>query len=484
MTQDSLNKKTVYSKLAEIVGHKNVSNSEADKISYSKDFSWKAQTQFRHKNRMFPPDFIVWPEEVEQISKIVRLANEKGIPIIPWGGGSGYWGGVIPIHDGIVVDIKKLDKIKKIDEQSCTVTVQSGILAWDLETQLQKAGYTLGHYPACMYCACIGGNLATRSAGILSSKYGKIEDMVLDLEVVLPTGEIIHTRPGVQPRQATGPDLNQIFVGSEGTLGIITEATLQIHPSPEERRFRGILFKDLHTALETVRKIFRKGLIPCLARVYDEFETTIHADMLGISEEEKGAALIVGFDGFKELVDLEEKTALEICSQEGGRDLGPKPGAHYWDHQYDIYYPKLKRKVPILDLDALQFVIDTAATHDRLESIYYAIKAVVTSYENAGFCAHFSHWYKTGGMMYSYSWVENAPKDERTVKKYEQMLREVLEVILKFGGTISHHHGVGLYLGKFMQNQYGPAFGVTEKIKKGLDPNNIMNPGKLGFGED
>lgn len=199
------------------------------------------------------PDFVVFPENKEQISKIIKLANKYKIPIVPWGGGSGSQGGALPVKQGIVMDIKKMDKVINIDEESLVVTAELGILVQSLEWILNEKGFTMGHYPASAFCATLAGSLAHRGSGVLSNKYGKIEDMIISMEVVLPNGNVIKTSP--VPRHAAGPDLNQLFIGSEGTFGIMTEATFKIHYLPEIRKFRSFLFKDFHGAFESGRKI-------------------------------------------------------------------------------------------------------------------------------------------------------------------------------------------------------------------------------------
>ncbi|MHA1263551.1 MAG: FAD-binding oxidoreductase, partial [Candidatus Freyarchaeota archaeon] len=278
-------KRMVYDELVEIVGAENVSVSQVDKICYSRD-AWPMVLMWIDMGKTLPtPDFIVHVENKEQIAKIL----------------AGACGQTLPVQGGIILDIKKMDKIIRIDEKSATVTVQPGILGEDLERELNKHGFTMGHFPASMYCSCLGGFVACRSAGSLSSKYGmghfpasmycsclggfvacrsagslsskygKIEDMVISMEVVLPNGEIMRTK--ATPRTATGPNLNQLFIGSEGTLGVITEVTLRLHPLPEERRFKAFIMKDLRTGLEAVREIFRKGLKPAVIRLYDELDT-------------------------------------------------------------------------------------------------------------------------------------------------------------------------------------------------------------------
>jgi len=225
------------------------------------------------------------------------LANIYSIPVTPRGGGAGGLGGGIPFFEGIVLDIKRLDKIINLSEKSLNIKVQTGIMQIDLERYLNNKGYTLNHLPASIYCSTLGGFLSTRGSGVLSSKYGKIEDMVLSLEVVLPTGEIINTLP--VPKHSAGPGIENIFIRAEGTLGIITSATSQIYYLPEERYFSGFLFDNLHSALEASREVMINRLEPSFLRVYDEGDTRdVVKKELGINIE-NGSYVVISFDGFK-----------------------------------------------------------------------------------------------------------------------------------------------------------------------------------------
>ncbi|MEM3569468.1 MAG: FAD-binding oxidoreductase [Candidatus Jordarchaeales archaeon] len=464
----------VYEELVSIVGQENVHCDDADLLCYSRD-TWQLTVPWIKGGGKLPePDFIVHPESAEQVSEIVKLANRFKIPLIPFGGGAGVCGGTIPVYGGIIVDLKKMDKIVRVDHKSLLVTVQPGILGEILERELNRMGYTFPHYPASMYCSTIGGFVACRSAGSLSSKYGKIEDMVVGLEVVIPTGEIIRIKP--VPRSSTGPDLKQLFIGSEGTLGIITEVTLKIKLLPEERRFRAFIFKDLHSGIESVIKIFRRGLKPCVIRLYDYLDAQF--TLKGKAEiPEGGSYLILGFDGMKEMVDLEEKTATRICLDEGGAEVDRELAEHWWKHRYDMYYPDAFKSSYSIIADT----VDVAAPYDKLEELYWTIKRTVES-RNPGvtMMAHFSHFYEDGGSIYMIFFTQQQ-NHEKAVRVYSSVWRDALEACLKVGGTISHHHGVGLVRAGWMHKEHGDAFSVLKAIKRALDPNNIMNPGKLGL---
>ena len=211
------------------------------------------------------------PGSAEEIARVLQIANTYRVPVVTWGGGSGSQGGTIPIFGGIVLDVKRLDKILNISEQSLTVTAQAGVIGEVLEYTLNERGLTMPNYAASANCATIGGYIAARGSGVISTKYGKVEDLVMSMQVVLPDGTIIRTPP--VPKHASGPDYAGLFVGSEGTFGVITEATFQIERLPETRLFRGILFDDLHNALEAGRQIMLARLQPTVLRLYDEAST-------------------------------------------------------------------------------------------------------------------------------------------------------------------------------------------------------------------
>ena len=475
----------IHAGLVGIVGEGNVLTGELDRVLYAVGRSWLGRTWMAQGLPVPKADFIVQPETEEQVAEVLRLANRMRIPVTPFGGLSSGMGGTIPLYGGILLDVKKLDRIKKLDGRSLRVRVEAGVNCWKLEDELNRAGYTSGHLPASFFCSCVGGFIACRGAGRLSTKYGKMDDMVLGLRVVLPSGEVLET-PSV-PGHAVGPDLKQLFIGSEGAFGVITEAVLKVHPMPEERRFRGVMFPDLHSGLEAMRRIMRMGVVPCLARLYDEEETQTRVrDAWGVSGE--GAFLVLGFDGLERMVELEERLALNICEEEGGRDLGAEPGEYWWEHKYDDYYPtakSVKEYQALLGGRQAGATTDTCASYDDIEKIYWEMRETFMNQfgEKYGgwFYGHFSHWYKNGAMLYPRWHLYNPPSGEELVKLYLKVWGALVRVALKHGGVLNHHHGIGRILGGYMPEQHGVGFQILQGIKKTLDPNGIMNPGVLGL---
>ncbi len=462
--------KIQYRELASIVGEENLSSTLTDRIVYSRDLWPLAMIWLKHGQFPYLPSVIVWPRDTGQLQELVRFANREGVPLVPYAGGSGVCGATVPHHGGIVVDLKRFCRILEIDERAMTVTAEPCIVGEDLERVLNRYGYTTGHFPSSMYCSTLGGFLATRSAGQCSTKYGKIEDLVISLEVVLPTGEIVETK--TVPRRATGPDLTQLIVGSEGTLGFITKATLNIFLQPETNWKRGYVFDDLHDGLEAIRLIMRKGLKPAVVRLYDETDTAIAMGNLGF--DAKGCLLILIFEGVAPLVEAGSQIAHTICTAGGGEDLGAKPGAHWWETRYQISY----RQAEIFESGGIVDTVEVAHTWSGIEALYAKMKTAMEA-EDAMVLAHFSHAYPQGINIYFSVLTEGEPGEEPTV--YYRLWDAAMRACIEAGGTISHHHGIGMQRARFMREEHGDGIDILTALKRALDPNTIMNPGKLGI---
>ena len=303
----------VMTELEDAVGRENCSVRAIDKLAHSVDYFWLSRMWADRGRRMPEADFIVSPKDAHETSKVMKIANYYKIPVTTWGGGGGTQGGAIPVCGGILLDTKRMDKIYEINEEGMYIECGAGTIYKHLEWAANERGYATMHYPSSLTCSTVGGFLAHRGIGVVSTKYGKIDDMVLQMEVVLPNGDIIYTSPA--PKHAAGPDLNQIFIGSEGTYGIITKAQMRIYRQPEVRRFRGFLFKDMHGAFEAGREILQK-FKPSVMRLYDDAETaSLIKKIVGV--QKPGAFMNVAYEGVKELVDVEEKLLLETFKKYG-----------------------------------------------------------------------------------------------------------------------------------------------------------------------
>ncbi|GAB1420580.1 FAD-binding oxidoreductase [Anaerolineales bacterium] len=467
----------IRTELEEVVGEANISSKESDRLVYSTDWFWLPQMWLDRGERLQPPDYIVYPTSAEQISEIMRIANNYRIPIIPWGGGSGSQGGAIPMFGGIILDTKRMNKIIEIDEKSLTVTAQAGINGTQLEWAVNEKGLMLPHYPASANCATLGGYLAPRGTGTISTKYGKAEDLVLSMQVVLPDGTIIRS-PHV-PNHASGPDFYRIFLGSEGTLGVITEATMQLDYLPQARLLRAILFDSLTDGIEAGRLMMTRRLDPFVIRLYDPRSTQSQIKKI-LGYEYDGAYMVIGFDGDPDIAALQEEKAMDICLSLGAKDLGREPGEAWWDHRYDFYYPPKSLKLPWM-----YGTTETVTTYKNIERVYFAEKnAIESTYAewDVDFIGHFSHWFHWGVMVYTRFIIKNPPADaQEALRLHNRVWNTAMQAVLENGGMVNEHHGVGLKLSRYMRQQHGSAWALMESIKHAVDPNGIMNPGKVGF---
>ena len=464
----------VRSELEDAVGAENVSIRRSDKVAHCIDYFWLARLWADRGLEPPMPDFIVSPGSTEEVSKVLVIANYYKIPVFPWGGGAGSQGGALAVCGGIMLDMKRMDKVLEIDEQSRTITAQCGIVFQQLEWAANERGYSLMHYTSSLTCSTVGGFLAHNGIGVLSTKYGKIDDQCLNVEMVIPNGQVLRSAP--VPKHSSGPDLKHIFIGSEGTLGVMTKATFKLFEMPEVRRFHAYLFQDIASGIAAARDMLQK-FKPSIIRLYDEAETvSIIKKILGV--EKQGAFMNLALEGEDEVVAIEERKMREICAKYHAMDLGSDYGEKWWDSRIKFFYPDYA-----LDFPKMFGTMDTVATYKDIEKVYWAMKhAVEDHFEGVRFIAHFSHWYEWGCMCYDRFIMDQPPKDpEEALRLHNQIWNAGVRAAIANGGAVNDHHGVGMKLGRLMKEQYGPGMVVFEGLKKALDPNGIMNPYKLGI---
>jgi len=442
----------------------------------SLDTYWKAAALARD-GRALLPDAVAQPRSAEEVASTLAAAVAEGIPVVPRGGGSGSQGGAVADVGGLVLDLSALDAIVELDSEALTVRAQAGVPGLALEEWLGEQGYAFPHYPASLHLAQVGGYLAAKGSGVLSTKYGKIEDLVASMEVALPSGELVRTVP--IPRHAVGPDLNQLFIGSEGTMGVITEATLLVTPAPEHRSFRVVGFEDLATGIDAMRRVLQAGWRPAAVRLHDPEATRMNLARV-LDVDVSGVKLVLVFDGPKPLVETEEREVLRSLTANGGVDEGPDLARNWWENRFRIYYPPFRPELP-----SVWGTIDLAATFGRILPAFEAVREMMLAdYGRYGlvFTGHFSHWYTWGTMVYGRFVLEEPPDDvDAAIAIYDEIWQRSSEVILREGAVINDHHGVGLKLAGDMAAQYGSAWPLLESIKRTLDPTGTMNPGKLGL---
>lgn len=460
--------------LEDIVGRENVSTQSSDTSTYGVDYFWISRMWADRGQQPPRADFVVCPGSAEEVSGVLKIANYYKIPVHTWGGGSGSQGGALPMAGGMILDIKRMNRLIEIDEQSMTITCETGMVFQTLEWYANERGYSLMHYPSCLTCGTVGGALAHRGIGILSTKYGKIDDMCVNMEIVLPNGDIINTLP--VPKHAAGPDLNQIFIGSEGTLGVMSKATFKMFEMPETRKFRAFLFKDMTSGFAAGRDIMQK-VKPSILRLFDEAETvSIIKKIIGV--DKKGAFMNLAVEGIERIVDIEMEIICGICAKYGAEDLGSEYGEKWYDNRITFFYPG-----NIMDIPQMFGTMDTVAKFSDIEKIYWAMKnAIESNFPGVKFIAHCSHWYEWGTMIYDRFILDNPPSDpQEAIRLHNRIWNAGVRAAMENGGVINDHHGIGLKLSRLMKEQYGPAMQVLEGLKKSLDPNGIMNPYKLGL---
>ncbi len=473
------------------------------------------------------PEAAVRVDSVKKLQKLVEAANASGIKLTPYAGGSGVCGGAIPLEGSIPVDLKGLNRVLDLDRESQVVHVQAGMNGERFERWLNQHGYTLGHFPSSIYSSTVGGWVAARSAGQMSSRYGKIEDMMLGLDLVLPDGTEAHTT--AVPRSAAGPDWNHLFAGSEGTLGWITGVKLRVHQLPERRIFQAYKFPDLASGLSAMRVMMQRGVKPAVSRLYDELDSAIalrgaekrageetHGDSEAISRDNlfmsvlklarvqypsplrsfvgwglsvpsllnrltgfipKQCLFINVFEGRHARVAAEHEVAMRVAEEFGGKDLGDGPARHWLEKRYAVSY----RMSVVFDNFAWVDTMEVAADWDHLFGLYLRVKEALG--KEAIVMAHFSHAYRTGGSIY-FTFMGGGFDLEDCRARYGQAWGRALEACRKAGGTCTHHHGVGILKADAMRTEIGALGRILDGAKLTLDPKLLLNPGKLGFGGD
>jgi alkyldihydroxyacetonephosphate synthase len=452
------------------IGRTDLKTSEGELVAHSRDFWLLPQVWFTKGKIPTLPRAVAYPESTEEVAEIVKLSAKHNVPLVTYGGGTGVVGGAIPISGGLVVDLKKMNKILEVNDKSLLVKVQAGINGWRYEEALNHLGYTGGHIPQSLPSSTVGGWIACRAAGQFSTKYGKIEDLVVGIKAVMPNGKVAKSK--TVPRSATGPRLEQLLLGSEGILGIITEATLRIFPFPEKRVLLSFTFDDIKRPLEVVRKILRRGFRPAVVRIYDEAEVSLH--FRNLKEIEGKTLLLFVLEGDAKLTDLETKVIDEECRKEGSFS-GEEPVKHWLKTRFDVHLV-----AEMIKAGAMIDTIEIASTWDKAPELYHttieSLHAVDGTVHASG---HFSHFYQDGACLYlTFGGFPNSPDEY-----YWQAWGAVMETTLKLGGTISHHHGVGLVRARWIREELGEYLEILKKIKNAIDPLKIFNPGKLGWGE-
>jgi alkyldihydroxyacetonephosphate synthase len=463
------NKPQVEAELKKILDNDSVSSDPIDKVAYGKDYLVISARWTLDGIQPTEPDFIVWPKTVDQVAAIVRYANEKKIPLIPYGEGSGVVGGALAVNGGIIVDMKYFTDLE-INSVNMTATIGTGFNGNNLERALDEQGYTMGHIPQSIRTSTIGGYVAHRAAGQFSTKYGKMEDIVLGMEVVLPTGEIIRTK--TYPRASVGPMVDKLFLGGEGTLGIVTKVVCRIWSKPEKQGLLSFAFKNLQNALDAIRITLQGQIYPAVIRIYDKLETERHFPT--VEEAKKSLMVIFVCEGPKRVVDLEIAITQENCIKFGGTYCGEEPVHHWFETRFVVKesseYTPIGQVVDTIEV-ACMWDVATQLYDNTIQSLMSVPGIMMAS-------GHASHFY-TSGVCFYFSFAGTPMQGQDPYDFYKTVWDAGIRGVLSVNGAISHHHGIGINRTPWMKEEYKEEFEILKKIKNLLDPNHIFNPGKL-----
>lgn len=419
------------------------------------------------------PGLVVRPGSAEEVAAVVRVAAAADHPLIAHGGRSGVLGGAIPLNGEIVLDMTRMDRITALDRENCLVTVQAGMNGGAFEESLNAEGYTSGHLPQSLTISTVGGWAACRGGGQESSRYGKIEDIVVGLKAVLPDGQLLEVRP--LPRRATGPSILDLIVGNEGTLAIITEVTLRIWTLPEAEEVLALALPDRVATLALARRIMQAGLHPRLIRLYDEHES---------AERTKGMEAFgsrpcmanIALCGLPGIVAAEAAFVRAVAAELNAVETDTRPFDAWRAGRYVSITKEWQER------GYFNETIEVSVNWSRALALYDAIRAQVAAlHPEAHFSAHWSHVYPEG--VCQYMTLRLPPMDQAEALPIHARMWEIAEgETLAHGGSIAHHHGTGLFRGPWMEGELGAAgMGVLRKVKAALDPENVFNPGKLGL---
>jgi alkyldihydroxyacetonephosphate synthase len=484
--------------LAAIVGAEYVSTEDELRVVHTYGKSIRDLMRIRGSLIQRAVDVVVYPADEAEVQAVVDWAVEHDVVVIPFGGGSNIAGSLEPIagekRTVLSLDLGRLASIVSIDEGSGLATIQAGMQGPALEAELGKRGWTLGHFPDSFTHSTVGGWVATRSSGMQSDVYGDIADIARGMRMVRPGGTVV-IRP--LPSSSTGPSVREMILGSEGRLGVITEVTVNVHRVPEVREINGYLFPSWEAGIAAMHDIAESDAQPTVTRVSDEreagFSFATSKAVKGIDTQKilerylkaRGWDLnkinlsFIGYEGSASHVKYEKALVAKIVKKHGGMSVGKGPGVLYDQKKFDTPY----LRDFLLDFGAAGDVSETAAPWSRLNEIHDAVYAAANkAYEQIGLergwiMSHLSHSYQSGACLYfTFAFVA---KDDM-LKEYDVVKQAIQQAFIDHGGTLSHHHGVGLEHQPWMEQDIS-AEGVSlmRGLFEGADPQHILNPGKI-----
>jgi alkyldihydroxyacetonephosphate synthase len=479
-----------------IVGSEHVCDDRAERVLHAAGKGYPDLVRLRAGEPEGAPDAVVLPGDTAQLAQLLALCARESVAVVPFGGGTSVVGGIAPLrgsHAAVIsLDTARLDGVIALDRESRTVTVGGGLRAPALERYLGEQGLTLGHFPQSFEYVSLGGCAAKRSAGQASSGYGAIERMVLGLRMATPTGEL--ALPPL-PASAAGPSLRQLAVGSEGTLGVISELSLRVREAPRERIYEGVFFEDFAAGAEALRALAQQGASPDVARLSDEHETRMSLALAGSGGLKgrlgrlylrgrgyaEGCIAIFGFEGEQLQAGARRERAMALVRDGGGLPVGRSPGEAWLKGRFGAPYLRDE----LLTHGVMVETLETATQWSNLLRLHGAVtRAIEDSLEAGGTpglaMCHVSHLYETGASLYFTFLARQREGDGEALAQWCEVKRAASDAIVQHGGTITHHHAVGRDHAPWMRQEVGErGVGVLRALKDELDPAGIMNPGKL-----
>lgn len=451
--------------LIDIVGHQNFTESLIDMVSYSYDAS-------DHNHR---PEAAVWPITSEQVSRILALANEHAFPVTPRGAGTGLTGATVPIRGGLILDLCRMNKLLEIRIADRQVVVQPGVVYADLEKALAPHGFFFPPDPASGKVCTLGGNVATNAGGLRGAKYGVTRDYVMGLQVILPDGRLLRTGSDCM-KSASGYDLTRLFVGSEGTLGVVTEITLKINPKPTAFKTGLAFFSSLKDAGQSIADIMHSSIIPSVLEVLDENTIKVLQDQGSMNLPDVTAIILVETDGCTRAeTSFQMEKVIETFKKNSAIDIQIADS----DEEADELW-RVRRSISsiVAQIRPNNVSEDVAVPISMVPDLLTGISTIVTNY-GLPFVI-FGH--AGDGNLHPKIMYDHSDKDQ--VQRLNKAVDEIFKLTCSLGGTLSGEHGIGLAKAPFMELEHDPvSLDVMRSLKRMFDPNNILNPGKMRLDE-
>ncbi|MDO4686733.1 MAG: FAD-binding oxidoreductase [Corynebacterium sp.] len=470
-------------KLRTIVGEAHVSTAHHQRLPRSRGKSYRDLIDWRTKAVINAPDAVVAPATDEEVLQILQFCEANSIAVVPFGGGTSVVGGISPIDGGhravLSLDLTRFNKLEDVDKISEQATLGAGMSGPHAEIALSQHGLRLGHFPQSFPYATIGGYAATRSSGQNSSGYGRFDEMVHSFTVVTTKG--ILEVGGNFPASAAGPDFRELFLGSEGTLGIITRIRCRVHQIPASKRYEAFCFPDFATGAKALRLVKQHNTGPTVIRLSDEIESSLNlssTDNIAECTDYSGCLCITMYEGTEEQTQIRHQETRKLLLSLGGKSLGEGPVRAWEKGRFGA--PVLRDA--ILDIGGLCETLETATNWSNVETLKTAVgHALAESLTNSGTMAivmcHISHVYHTGCSLY-FTVIANQNDDPHT--QWSRAKKAASQAILQNGGTITHHHAIGTDHRPYIENEIDPiSVEILHAIKSTLDPHRILNPGKL-----